>query len=1647
MARIGILCHLESLPRYREDVLHFSLNVTPVLVDVTGDEPWDPKWEPLLQPWSPAWGLHPPQDHAGAWERVLLWRGKGKPPVRGDVVRIRRSDSRTVEEEPLRRVLVERFEGLRGKAGAEDPGPFTWEPRPVTAESPLGERPKWHALLANAMRYPAPLPRALSLCCIFTVKEAELEDATELFAAPMLAEHAPVAEVDPEPLEATGIFTWELERTSGEGGPPLRAYSPPFPWKDKALQEEEEDAEKDFFDVARYWVKKPPEEAGHASAYSGDWSVELETRLAHGFDLAQRLVDFAREHDQVPLGTPYRDAVLAALRDTADTGLLPLEPARSRGSVAEDLLRRLRPDPSSDARLKAFLDALKHFEQVFWTRDEDQVERWRRLLVEAVPELAGLGILADEREEVARFLAGERRRAVDELDHLQSVLAREEVAGALLLHQWERAVRFAKEKGISGSAEAEAFWTDVAGPLRREVVPEVRLRERLLRASFASAWGRILRPVPTGESEREALAEGAGAWLRAHFRARFRLAPAEGEGVAEGEAALGAEYARRRPRTAPAELPAVLPRWLRATGRAFAESRALSPLHHAAPPATETPTGVTIQVARLAGATGLDGSEAGTKAEAEADWTDELRQVAGVGVLMREVVAGAPGLGDAGRWRCLNLADVHYGPRLPEAKGLLAVENVVAPWRLQYQGELRQAFVTYDNQPLIADSPATELAGPVEMAAAAPEAGDAELFEHKAPELGNSEGDRAVAAWAFLPALRFGARYEILPFLIGTGGALPAALADPEDPTCIVGADGFAFPGDAAKPPRSYVREVLYDRRVRVGRVRWGGLKSPTAEGRKPVMETLPLPRYPEEVVPLARDLAGNLGGMKGEVEPPLHRLPPVPGEQEEPGGDAPLALLWNDGRALPDETNARRYTFGVRKPAADLLTWDRWVAGGERTLEQRRKVWAGVHRENALRSAAPRGQNSPDATLDDPAVDGFFFQLFPLYARSPMAVPARRVARAAPALDGLEAEQAPALRVTCMLGEEGTPAGMDLNGSGEVGVRVPEGEIWELRIWATVPETAKLGPTVLRDAEHFEDPGIPGATVQCFSPLRLLIEGATSKMPDSTDLWRALDVAVDGAGRAVTVRLDPTSPGMEDVAPLLKKVELKRQLWRWNGRGVGGEEPPLEPAPLDPDPDAESPALSEAMRWEVGAFSDRTPFDYLLTAAEVSFTDPPGYRRSRGDVTLPGDAGGAVRVPPHPPLFREEFGGDRRARYYRFAVRAYSRYDALFAAGTGKSGHCHPDLPDPWRRGLARARPRVGEPVSPPLVRIVVPLTEAAGQARGEDRAAPPPRLGFLVVLNETWYDAYGFPEKLEASVEIARDPVTGETEGRLEMGADPILTHEGLDAARWDLRGFSMDAPAVDGVEHAGAALKLRGPIGYTFDTDSDAPLFVHSSFVLEAEPPPTLQGTGERLDLSWHFIKLRFRRMLPPRSIQGTKSPAHSEWTLPYWVQFLPDASRYSVRTLQGAEKPQVGLADLHLVLAGRRVQLQLRHEHENKDVDVELAPPPEPFQLWGVVTRRIRDVLGREQERFVALEPLRGGGCQIPEAVALPAGLANADLCLRIVEVQKAPRTPPAGGVPLPDPVHGGDLVDRMFGPDGEDAPLRIVRVSGAIGGGN
>lgn len=1633
-SHLGILCHLESLPRYAEGILHFSLNVTPVLVGGEMDEAWQEWWTELLKPWSGAWRARDMDASRNLpWRGVLVKPGGDAAPLRGTMVSV----TEKVEAQPLIDSLQARFVRLEG-----DRDRFAWDPKPVTIESPLGERPTWHALLANAMRYPAPLPRAVSLCCVFTLPEAALEGVTTLFAAPVLEEYEPDKGKRPQPLGVGTIHRWEYLRTAeGVGDASISAYSPPFAWKPKKEQEEKEDTEPDFFDVARYWVKRPPAKCGHQDTYSGDWTLEMEVRLAHGFDLAQRLVDAAREKE-LPVTKPFRDAVLAALRDTAGTGTIPMDPRPQpgppRGTVAADILSQLLGGETDKEPLPtSFLQALDRFEAEFW-KEKDEVEQWRGLLRELVPEVAGLSVLTASEQDLAalgQVLTPEgernpaRERLLDELDHLQSVLAREDVAGALLLGQWERAVRVAPT--------AADFWNRFSERLRRDVIPAVQLRERLLRASFFEAWSRLLRLDPEEPDERKALRTRVGALLRLHYRARFGLIASGGE-VTEEEAALREAYAFRRPRASGSVLPAAILEYLAPYGECYADLRVLpAPADQARP--TEVPQGVTVQVARLVGT--------GQQEEAAADAEDELRQVAGIGLLMREAVdpemAGKEGAMRAGQWRCLNMADVRYGAERSRGKGKLAVENAVVPWRLHYQGELRQALVTYDNHPLIADSPAAGLAGSTGAHLRGPDVELAEIFCYEPPDL-NDESDAPFANWAYLPPLKFGSEYQILPFLIGTSGALPAAIADPNDPTRIRKYDTFETLVPGEEPPGSYIRTVAYARTVRVGQVRFAGpagAKDPLAQA----MEKLPLPRYPEGVVPLANDLAGPLGDA-GRVEAPLFARAPVARDRTEVrdakeathlDDSAPLLLLWDPSRSrpAPDVPGPHRFQFALRKPATDLLTWDRWVAavpGG--SAARRTRVWAELHRENARRAAAPAGEKRhADATLEDPAVDGFFMHLLPVYAPAGSEQMSHRVEAADLPSDasGVGGEPAPRLSVTCALTPGASPRFE--KGAGGVIVHAPEGQVWELRVYATVPEmeARKMSPAVQDTAERFTALAPPEG-VLCFAPLRLQIEGATPDMPTEAALWRALQVRVDEAQSRISVRLDPRvldasrseETPFPPLAPLLKNVELRRQMWRWHGRHAAeGVEPPfatsaaLDPRVVPGEAGArEEPVPSKAMQWEVGAFSDRAESDHLLTTSVVSFTDPPQYPRYEQLGTS-----GA-----YPPLFQEPFDGDPRARYYRFGVRVYSRYRGLFPTlESGTEGVFHPALRTQWRRGLVRARPG-DQPIPSPLVRIVVPLTASARRESTDGRAAG--RLSFLVVLNEAWYERYGFAEKFEVAVDVARDPLLPtDEEAPLEIGPDPILTGKVLTER--------TIPPGLQGGEDSGAAagLPVQGPIGYTFDTDTDAPLFVRSSFLVEAD-------SGPEVDLTWFFIKLRFRRKLLDKSFVGEPERAASAWTPAYWAQFVPDSRSYC-KDEGGATLVPVDFSALEIARSGS--QVEIREKTETGTDAVRLVPTDGPFRLWAVLTRLITDVVGYEQEAFVALMPLDGKTCEIPDSA-----LAQIDdrtrLRLRLLEVQRVRRKHPGVSQP-PEPEDFPGLARELFGdsdPDA-DANARIVRVSPAI----
>lgn len=743
---------------------------------------------------------------------------------------------------------------------------------------------------------------------------------------------------------------------------------------------------------------------------------------------------------------------------------------------------------------------------------------------------------------------------------------------------------------------------------------------------------------------------------------------------------------------------------------------------------TPMPHPVTFQVDRVGGLSD----------DPATDLKDLQYSLAGFGLLMMATGENEP-------WRCLHLAEVRA------QDGSLIDARTVVPSNLGYRNGLRETGLTYNNHPLAAETPAQGLAGERALEVVG---GDepTPLFSYlavKLPEVTVEEWDHLPTPrpgvtddeWARLPALRFGRSYQALPFAVLNGGTLPKEARQSGDPTRLASFNGFSVPEAVV---RTYGRAFRYLRRVRVG--------LPRLQRNHEA-----LPTIPPTVHPLARELS--------------------PGTPDE---SVPLLLLvpqrWKVGRT--------QFTFELRKPATDLLTWDRWVAG-DLTLSDRANLWAEFHRDPS---------SERDATFDDPAVAPFFFaRIAPKFQAG--AHPAGEKSAwidipADPQAGAFALARTGPVQVVCSIGDPQCAVE-----NGKLIVKVPEGDVWELTVHPAVEsrlytdeKDRRFHPQAGLGLSEISGPD--GKRYLLEPPHRLLIEVA-NEPPERQEfpLWKALRPEVHGSRIAVHLHDGGT------LFPWASRVELRRQVWRWNGRTVRPF-PDLNPG----SPDAAGSIPESILRWEATAFSDRDDADCARLAARIS------------------------RLDRDPLLWEHDVEGDRRALLYRFGLTAWSRYEGLIPTAREKvmatislDGGTK-SISHPWRRLVVPCRWVDAVPL--PKIKLAVPLTEASGSSAA----------GLLVVLNEPWYEVGGLAETLSTEVLTVKDP---KGQSRPELGPDPILTGAG-----WDPK--------------QSVSIEAEAPFGHTFDTDAKNPLFLATSFVLPA--PKAASG-----DLSWHFARIRFQRTL--------------------------------------------------------------------------------------------------------------------------------------------------------------------------------------------
>jgi hypothetical protein len=1401
-----------------------------------------------------------------SWNIIGLkaWVGTAADPNQGQPVVLQLVPPGQIQNRDLiiQALLSERSQGPSSYLFSEGP------------ESPSFETKTWHSLLAHASTYPAPVPQALNLALHFSI--ANLPATGNLFVAPILdvgggdpknpvtIEQAPAA-----PAAGKPAITIVPAAAAGQIGfakwkyvdPP--AGQLPMVGYVNPIDVTEQPAKGSFIDFTNLWIKGVEQ--------TENWLPQLESRVAEAFDLARAILDFAKSAS-LPL-TAIRDSFFAALHDRANAGLFF---APDGSCLASYLIKQCQQTLNDKGDPAPLIQALAAYEQKLVLDD------WKKLLSKTIPE----GPSTDLATETA-------------LENWWGLLADDRVLARLIYAQWQNA--------SSPSPRAQSLWNTIEGTLQNQVLPSVQLRKRYALATIGNlsypAPNQTTPPDPAHELWQLIAAGGNIPANMADLLVRYAKVRFGG-----GDATDQKRYELLiHPAAAP--LPSDPANFLTKFANDFynnvikpPEAKDTQESGQAAPMSTPAPPGITLQ---------LDTTDTLSNVKEDEDFQ---RRMTGAGVLMRK---------KGGTWRCLNMAAIYSrnGGSSPDAP--IYPTGAVVPYRLDYHNGVRQAFVTYNNHPLVAESPAAPLAGSLQLTDKQPTdfdsvAASPSLLVYKIDFSGAASNPQIFSTWAVLPGLFYSGddqAYEFLAFAMTNSGAIPAELAasetkdaqgniTPAIPWQIRSAQSFSA---ANLVPI----EAGYKRRVQVGALR---LRDDKGQVLTETSKLLPLP---DGVVPKFHDLA--------------------PSDETQP-----LLFLYPRGQSGTDS-----FQFSARPPATDLNTWDQWVGPGNQ--EQRIRAWADYH-TNSPQAPVPNplALDSNRVTFDDPAVTGLLANLTQRWPANGKKITLQNPVQ----FDHTTSlYQAPAIPVSCSIGaaslEPPASAGAPLL------VQVPANEVWQLSIVPLVAGAAKFESGVLGVAQ---DGPLPASAFQ------VVIEVASPQLPSPEEIWSALQLPQSNDGAtSFNVTLTPGVSDSDTPWANVRSVELLRQAWRWSGRPFAAFEN-FPQAQLDPTPGGtETPA----MLWEAEAFGERDDSDHIAIPSQVNFVRP------------------IQKTSPPVVLHSEDLSSDLRTHYYRFALRVTSRYSGILSASQQTS---QVPLVTPsgngftiWKRYWINNR--CTSPIPKPKIKIILPLTSA------EEQSDSVP--GLLCVLDEPWYNIGGLSEQLQA--EIAKTDIQGPistpfANAPFEFGPDPILTGDA-----------SFMAPSDD------PTLQMNGPFGYSFDTNTTAPLIVASSFIVR--PPAAPPGKN----LAWYFAKLRFRRVI---------GNLQSDPTDPQWVQFVADFTRF--QTSMG----MISIKDLAVrSLTDSSFQLLIG------GVVADLQSPAN-FEIWTVVTQKVTDAFGRQgQERFVGIASYDSKTKTFMLTTRLPATFV-----VRLLEIQRQGNA-------------GSDLLSDLFSdaPGLPDALARVVRISPLVEG--
>jgi hypothetical protein len=710
-----------------------------------------------------------------------------------------------------------------------------------------------------------------------------------------------------------------------------------------------------------------------------------------------------------------------------------------------------------------------------------------------------------------------------------------------------------------------------------------------------------------------------------------------------------------------------------------------------------------------------------------------------------------------------------------------------------------------------------------------------------------------------------------------------------------------------------------------------------------------------------------GISGMSGPampsgVFPMVRSLTKIKDQQD------PVFLLCDTSKDGWNPGAVNSATFFMRPPATDLATFDSWPIAPAPPVPDRVALYSFLAQSTDTPNTQGTGSAAPDLTLDDPGVTGFAVTLSQVYPKN-IASSQKRfdVRRALPdpadKLKLLHQYQSPSVRVDIKVGPELVVVPLFPTDPYVVTICVPAGTVYQVDIApVTAPNYSQLAlrPNVERRTFY----------VEVAVPLNV---------PD-------LNAAADALNNALSTTLTfPGKPGKPDdqltvtldlgalgaLAPQIHRVELMVQRWRWQGRPLARTDAATGDTVYDFPYDqlATAPSADVLLEPLDGIyFGERDSNDHLIVGASVDSLVP----------------GGATATPQ---IYSYDLSSSLQALYYRFAVRVFSRYEGLLTRNASVESRVRgvapgaPPAAERWRRVLPLCRRTKQAPK--PAIRLIIPLTRT-----GTGESTP----GLLAVLDDTWYDWGGLAEKLQISVETVTAPDASK-QILTQAGPDPVVSNRIYGAGGAPL-------PEID------ANVTPIGPIGFTSDTNTVAPLFTKTSFVIPA-PQGASDGT---VDFSWWILQLKFRRalnpngavasnrgflpLLPPVGNLPAGTSIDSAWTLPMQVQLLPSANLWDVTWAGATNSVRVDAASLHADFTPGNITVRDSIEHS-----LTVNPYPADgggrnrFEVWVLLTVELEDAFGHGgQEAFVNLVPF-----SLLAGSATPPGKSQPNT-LRLVEVQ-------------------------------------------------